>query len=182
VSIAVPSRFEYKVRLDVRLQQAINGTNLGEPRLMIDNGSHNYATRGRRTIYEDAPASATPGSTLGAYTTTVVNAGAYEDLVFVWLELSEDTTGITWTAWTDKSDIQVQAYDEIAKTTTLDTSTDTGIVDGDELTGNLDLSARAGAFVRVDVRFKSGTATAADASLYSITIFEDDLTAAELPT
>ena len=182
MSIAVPLRFEYKVALDVRLQQPINGTNLGEPRLMLDNATHNYATRGRRTVYDDGPASSTPASSLGAYTTTIATAGVAELLTQIWVPLSKDTAELTYTAWVDDTELIITVHDDVAKSTLLDGSIQVSASAGVELTDILDVSARTTDFVMLSISYKAGDATPANSKLYNITVFESDLVDGDLPT
>ena len=174
MSVVVPVRYEFDVALEVRLQQPIGGDSTGEIRTLLDNGTHNYAMAGRRTLLEDSPTF--------EHVTTVANASAYEDLFFAWVELSDDTSIITWTAWTDDAAIQVQVYDDIAKASSLASGSDSGTAAGEELSGGIVVSSRAGSFVRIDVRYKAGDATPANSALYNITIFENNLVVANLPT
>ena len=174
MSVSVPIRYEFDVALQIRLQQPIGGENTGEIRTLLDNGTHVYAVAGRRTLVEDSPTF--------EHVTTVANAGAFEDLFFVWVELSESTGIITWTAWTDDAAIQVQVYDDVAKVSSLAAGSDSGTGTGEELSGGVIVSSRTGSFVRIDVRYKAGDATPANSALYNITIFEADLIVSNLPT
>ena len=174
MSVVVPTRYEFDVALEVRLQQPIGGDSTGEIRTLLDNGTHVYATAGRRTLLEDSPTF--------EHVTTVANASAYEDLFFAWVELSESTAIITWTAWTDDAAIQVQVYDDVGKVSSLASGSDSGTGTGEELDGGVVVSSRTGTHVRIDVRYKAGDATPANSALYNITIFEADLVVANLPT
>ena len=174
MSVVVPVRYEFDVALEVRLQQPIGGDSTGEIRTMLDNGTYNYAATGRRTVLEDSPTF--------KHVTTVANASAYEDLFFAWVELSDDTSIITWTAWTDDAAIQVQAYNDIGKASSISSGSDSGTAAGEELSGGLSIGGRTGSFIRIDVRYKAGDATPANSAIYNITIFEANLVAGNLPT
>lgn len=180
MTVTVPTDFDYSVRTDTRLQQAINGDSGGEVRKMLDNATWAYARAGRRTVLDISPADATPG-TRAKITTTKTSGDSYEDRFKMWLELSADTTGVTWSAWADDCDVQVQFYDDLAESTSLATTSDSTTGEA-EITANADLSSRTGSTVRVVVRLRSATGTAADALLYNLTMYEDDLTSGELPT
>lgn len=174
MSVVVPIRYEFDAALQVRLQQPIGGDSNGEIRTLLDNGTFGYASVARRTVLVNSPTF--------KHVTTVANASAYEDLFFAWVELSEDTAIITWTAWTDDAAIQIQVYDDVAKVSSLASGSDTGTAAGEELSGGVSVSSRTGTKVRIDVRYKAGDATPANSAIYNITIFENILVVANLPT
>jgi hypothetical protein len=187
MAITVPSNFDYSSRQGIRLQEAIVGDTSGNVRVLVNNSTWIYATVARRLIHSGGWDRSDP------LTTANGSAGAFVDIYQVWLKLSADTTGLTWAAWQDDCNIEVQAYHDSTGADSLATASDgdpardldqqnVSTTGESAATDNLDLSGRAGDFVLVDIRMKSATATASDAKLYTFQLWEDALTAGELPT
>jgi hypothetical protein len=181
MTVTIPVRYEYGTRTGIALQEAVTGESGGIVREMLDNATYCYSSTGRRTLLEFAPASSSPPA-LGYYTTTVALAGTAETRFRAWVEVSEDTATLIWTAWTTDCHIVVKAYDEVTAATLLDTSTDTSILTGDELTGTVDVSGRAGTYVLLTVDYKAGDVAFTNAKLYNFTCFEKLLLSGDLPT